>query len=121
MFRLVDPSTVSANGGIVNGGTPEAVDNFTVFVPEPGTLWLLLAAGLGTWVYGRQRRPLEIATAENAAQRSRNQVREANKTAEARPTQRKCRASDWKNLAQNASFLPIALQRAQNLTQSAKG
>jgi hypothetical protein len=56
VFRLVDPSTVSANGGIVNGGTPEVVDNFTVFVPEPGTLWVLLATGLGTWVHGRRSR-----------------------------------------------------------------
>ncbi len=49
VFRLVDPSTLSAGGGTVTGPSLEVVDNFTVSVPEPNVAGLLsfwLAGGL---------------------------------------------------------------------------
>ncbi len=59
-IRMVQTSTVSANGGVVASGGTNRVDNFLVTsspVPEPGSLALLLA---GTAVVGfvarRQRR-----------------------------------------------------------------
>jgi PEP-CTERM motif len=59
-IRMVQTSTVSANGGVVASGGTNRVDNFLAMsspVPEPGSLALLLA---GTAVVGfvarRQRR-----------------------------------------------------------------
>lgn len=49
VIRLVDASTVSANGGTVASGGTHRIDNFIASaspVPEPGT-WAMLAAGLG--------------------------------------------------------------------------
>jgi len=57
-IRLIDRSTVSANGGIVAAGGTNRVDNFTVTVtavPEPGTYALLLA-GLGMVGFVARRR-----------------------------------------------------------------
>ena len=51
-FRLVDNTTVSANGGTVGTTGTDRVDNFTVsatLVPEPGMTALAVLSGL-TWV-----------------------------------------------------------------------
>lgn len=59
-FRLVDASTVSANGGVVAATGTGRVDNFTVLgtvnaVPEPETYGMLLA-GLGLLGFAARRR-----------------------------------------------------------------
>jgi hypothetical protein len=53
VFRLLDPSMVSANGGTVSGGSPEFIDNFTVSVPEPQTLWIFALVSLCAVRYRR--------------------------------------------------------------------
>jgi hypothetical protein len=61
-FRLVDASTVAANGGAVGTGGTDRVDNFTVTataavaaVPEPETYAMLLA-GFGLLGFAARRR-----------------------------------------------------------------
>jgi PEP-CTERM motif len=55
-FRLIDTSTVSANGGGVGTGGADRVDNFTVAViPEPTSLALLGGFGLLA-LFGLRRR-----------------------------------------------------------------
>ena len=55
-FRLVDQSTVSANGGTVGTGGTDRVDNFTVStVPEPATLAL---TGMGLMALFALRRKI---------------------------------------------------------------
>lgn len=51
VFRLYDPSTVSASGGTVSGGSPEFIDNVTVSVPEPQMLAVFALIG----VFGLRR------------------------------------------------------------------
>jgi hypothetical protein len=47
-FRLVDASTVSANGGVVATAGTDRVDNFTIeIVPEPQSISLVLLGGVG--------------------------------------------------------------------------
>jgi hypothetical protein len=45
-LRLVDNSTVSANGGVVAAGGTSRVDNVRINTPEPATLSLLMVGGL---------------------------------------------------------------------------
>jgi hypothetical protein len=55
-FRIVDDSTVSANGGIVATAGTDRVDNFAVTsVPEP-TAVMSIAGGLGVFAARRRRR-----------------------------------------------------------------
>jgi len=59
VFRLVDMSTTSANGGTVAAAGTDRVDNFTVSatpVPEPSTLALGLVGGFTCWVALRRKR-----------------------------------------------------------------
>jgi hypothetical protein len=57
IFRVVDMSTVSVNGGSIGTGGTDRVDNFTVFspVPEPSTV-ALVGAGLFGMLAMRRRR-----------------------------------------------------------------
>ncbi len=60
-FRLIDSSTVSANGGVVASGGTDRVDNFTVTgtaVPEPSEVFGLLGIGAigGIAQFARNRR-----------------------------------------------------------------
>jgi hypothetical protein len=58
-FRLVDASTVSANGGTVGTGGTDRVDNFVVTaspVPEPTTLALSGIGGLFSMLVLRRKR-----------------------------------------------------------------
>lgn len=59
IFRIVDPSTLSANGGTVASGGTDRIDNFlvtgsSVVVPEPTSLSLL--GGFGLLAAGFARR-----------------------------------------------------------------
>ncbi|MGB8370349.1 MAG: PEP-CTERM sorting domain-containing protein [Verrucomicrobiia bacterium] len=61
VFRLVDMSTTSANGGTVATAGTDRVDNFTVSatpVPEPSTLALGLVGGFSCLVALRRKRQL---------------------------------------------------------------
>ena len=56
-FRLIDVSTISANGGAVATTGTDRVDNFTVAViPEPTSLSLLGGFGLLAWTLIRRRK-----------------------------------------------------------------
>jgi PEP-CTERM motif-containing protein len=56
IFRLVDTSTTSINGGTVASGGTDRVDNFTVVgVPEPSTVTLVGAGLLGLLALRRRR------------------------------------------------------------------
>jgi len=58
VIRLISRSTVAANGGVVQPGGTNRVDNFTVnvsAVPEPGT-YAMLMAGLATVGFVARRR-----------------------------------------------------------------
>jgi len=61
-FRLIDTSTVSANGGVVQAGGTDRVDNFTVAaIPEPPTYALLLgSAGFAGVLLRRRRNAAQI-------------------------------------------------------------
>jgi hypothetical protein len=60
-FRLIDRSTVSANGGTVASGGTNRVDNFVVTgeaisaVPVPAAVWLLGSALVGLGAIGRRK------------------------------------------------------------------
>jgi hypothetical protein len=62
IFRLLDRSTVSANGGVVASGGTDRLDNFlvagtaTTEVPVPAAAWLLGSGLLGMLGMGRRRR-----------------------------------------------------------------
>ncbi len=58
VFRLVDLTTTSINGGTVASGGTDRVDNFSVvsIVPEPTTLALAGLGGLSLMLFGRQRK-----------------------------------------------------------------
>lgn len=59
VVRLVDASTVAANGGVVAAGGTDRIDNFTVNmapVPEPGTTAMLLAGLACLGFIARRRR-----------------------------------------------------------------
>lgn len=58
VFRLVDLSTTSINGGTVGTGGTDRVDNFTVvsIVPEPTALALAGLGGLSLMLFRRQRK-----------------------------------------------------------------
>jgi hypothetical protein len=61
-FRLIDRSTVAANGGTVASGGTSRVDNFVVTgeaitaVPVPAAVWLLGSALVGLGTISRRRR-----------------------------------------------------------------